>query len=190
MTDEDGNVATVESDWKKEDARTPQETNIRTQLGKLGNTGFDVRGIEIKLEGERFIPSSLLSDMRRQVVSELEKVRMNSYVRPARGMASDSAQAYPVKELTYLGNVMNAQARTFYQDHGVVRVDDAFEKSVPDSAVIMFCRHCIRNSMGLCPKNLRQDLKVHEPLWLVSNDGRRFKLKFDCAHCQMEVLAR
>ena len=190
MTDEDGNVAVVESDWKKEDARTPQETNIRTQLGKLGNTGFDARGIEIKLDGERFIPSSLLSDMRRQVVSELEKVRMNSYVRPARGMASDSAQAYPVKELTYLGNVMNAQARTFYQDHGVVRVDDAFEKSVPDSAVIMFCRHCIRNSMGLCPKNLRQDLKVHEPLWLVSNDGRRFRLKFDCAHCQMEVLGQ
>ena len=188
MTDEDGNVAAVESEWKKEDARTPQEANIRTQLGKLGNTGFDARSIEVKLEGERFIPSSLLSDMRREVTAALEKQRMDSYIRPAQGKASD-AKDYPVKELTYLGNVMNAQARTFYQDHGVTSIDDAFEKAVPDSAVIMFCRHCIKNSMGLCPKNRKQEVKVHEPLYLVSNDGRRFKLRYDCAHCQMEVLA-
>ena len=188
MTDEDGNVATVESDWKKEDARTPQQANIRTQLSKLGNTRFEASGVELRLEGERFIPSSLLSDMRRQVASELERVRLESYVRPAQGKASDVTE-YPVKELTYLGNVMNAQARTFYQDHGVQRVDDAFEKSAPEHAVVMFCRHCIKNSMGLCPKNRRQELKVSEPLYLLSNDGRRFRLKFDCARCQMEVLA-
>ena len=188
MTDEDGNEAAVESEWKKEDARTPQEANIRTQLGKLGNTGFDARSIDVKLEGERFIPSSLLSDMRREVTAELERQRMDSYIRPEQGKASD-AMDYPVKELTYLGNVMNAQARTFYQDHGVVRVDDAFEKTVPDSAVVMFCRHCIKNSMGLCPKNRRKDVQVRKPLYLVSNDGRRFRLRFDCSHCQMEVLA-
>ena len=187
MTDEDGNVAAVESDWKKEDARTPQEANIRTQLGRLGNTGFDARSIEVKLEGERFIPSSLLSDMRRQVTSELENKRRDSYTRPAQGKAS-GVKDYPVKELTYLGNVMNAQARTFYKDHGVLQIDDAFEKNAPDKAVVMFCRHCIKNSMGLCPKNRRQDLKVHEPLWLVSNDGRRFSLRFDCSKCQMEIL--
>jgi len=96
---------------------------------------------------------------------------------------------YPVRELTYLGNVMNAQARTFYQDHGVTSVDDAFEKTAPGSGVIMFCRHCIKNSMGLCPKNFRKDLQVREPLYLISGDGRRFKLRFDCSHCQMEVLA-
>ena len=188
MTDEDGNAACASAQWKKEDARTPQEANIRTQLSKLGGTGFEVQKVDIKLDGERFIPSSLLSDMRRQVVLELEKVRMDCYVRPAQGKASESTD-YPVKELTYLGNVMNAQARTFYQDHGVMRVDDAFEKSAPDDAVVMFCRHCIKNSMGLCPKNRRQDVKVHEPLYLLSHDGRRFRLRFDCAHCQMEVLA-
>lgn len=188
MTDEDGNAARVESDWKKENARTPQESNIRTQLGKLGNTRFEVRSIKVRLDGERFIPSSLLSDMRRQVTSELEKARMDSYVRPAVGMASDTVPAYPVKELTYLGNVMNAQARTFYQDHGVASIDDAFEKRAPDNAVIMFCRHCIKNSLGLCPKERKRDLKLHEPLFLVLQDGRRFGLHFDCSHCRMEVL--
>ena len=187
ITDEDGYEASVSAQWKKEDARTPQEANIRTQLGKLGNTGFEAQSVEVRLDGERFIPSSLLSDMRRQVTSELENKRRDSYTRPAQGKAS-GVKDYPVKELTYLGNVMNAQARTFYKDHGVLQIDDAFEKAAPDSAVIMFCRHCIKNSMGLCPKNRRQDLKAHEPLWLVSNDGRRFSLRFDCSKCQMEIL--
>ena len=186
MTDEDGLCATASVEWKKEDARTPQHDNIRTQLGKTGNTGFEVQNVDIRLEGERFIPSSLLSDMRRQVTDELEKTRLESYVRPSVGVSANPV--YPVNQLTYLGNVMNAQARTFYQDHGVKNIDDAFEKNTPDSGVIMFCRHCIKNAMGLCTKNPRRDMKVQEPLWLVSQDGRRFRLRFDCSKCQMEIM--
>ena len=188
MTDEDGNVALVTCNWQKETARTPQESNIRTQLSKLGNTGFEARRVDVVLEGERFIPSSLLSDMRRKVVLELERKRMDSCVRPDRGTVLAAAVAYPVKELTYLGNVMNSQARTFYIDHGVQRIDDAFEKAAPDSAVIMFCRHCIKRSLGICPKARKKEIKFHEPFRLQSQDGRRFTLGFDCSHCLMEVL--
>ena len=187
MTDEDGVSATASVEWQKEDARTPQQENIRTQLGKLGNTGFEVQNVDIKLDGERFIPSSLLSELRHSATEKLEALRLESYVRP--GVGASAEINYPEQKLTYLGNVMNAQARTFYKDHGVLSVDDAFEKAVPDNAVIMFCRQCIKNSMGLCPKNRKQDVKVHEPLYLLSQDGRRFRLRFDCAHCQMEVLA-
>ena len=186
MTDEDGLCATASVEWKKEDARTPQHDNIRTQLGKTGNTGFEVQNVDIRLEGERFIPSSLLSDLRRQVTDELEKTRLASYVRPSVGASANPV--YPVDQLTYLGNVMNAQARTFYQDHGVKNIDDAFEKNTPDSGVIMYCRHCIKNAMGLCTKNPRRDMKVQEPLWLVSQDGRRFRLRFDCSKCQREIM--
>ena len=186
FTDEDGFKAETEVEWKKEDARTPQQDNIRMQLGKMGNTGFEVQNVEIKLDGERFIPSSLLSDMRRQATAVLEKTRLDAYVRPSVGASANPV--YPVSQLTYLGNVMNAQARTFYQDHGVKNIDDAFEKNTPDSAVIMFCRHCIKNAMGLCTKNPGQDMKVQEPLYLVSQDGRRFRLRFDCSKCQMEIM--
>ena len=186
MTDEDGLSATASVEWKKEDARTPQQENIRTQLGKTGNTGFEVQNVEVRLEGERFIPSSLLSDLRRQVTAGLERVRLESYVRPDVGASTNPE--YPADKLTYLGNVMNTQARTFYQDHGVTGIDDAFEKTQPDSATVMFCRHCIKNAMGLCTKNPRQNLKVQEPLWLVSQDGRRFRLRFDCSKCQMEIM--
>ena len=188
MTDEDGNVASVELDWKKEDARTPQEGNIRTQLGKMGNTGFEVQDVEIRLDGERFIPSSLLSDLRRQAATELEKIRLDSYTRPGVGVSAHPQ--YPLDKLTYLGNVMNAQARTFYQDHGVNHIDDAYEKKQPDSAAIMFCRHCIKYALGICPhRGKNGSLQIKEPLFLLSQDGRRFRLRFDCSKCQMEVLA-
>ena len=185
VTDEDGLSATSSVEWKKEDARTPQQENIRTQLGKTGNTGFEVQNVEVRLEGERFIPSSLLSDLRRQVTAGLERVRLDSYVRP--GVGASANPKYPIEKLTYLGNVMNAQARTFYQDHGVTGIDDAFEKTQPDSATVMFCRHCIKNALGICTRNSKRDLRLQEPLWLVSQDGRRFGLKFDCSRCQMEI---
>ena len=186
MTDEDGLSATASVEWKKEDARTPQEDNIRTQLSKLGGTRFEASDVEIQMEGERFIPSSLLSDMRRSASEKLESLRLESYARPSVG-ASANPQ-YPADKLTYLGNVMNAQARTFYQDHGVIKIDDAFEKTQPDSATVMFCRHCIKNSLGICTKNRKREINIQEPLWLVSQDGRRFRLRFDCSKCQMEIM--
>ena len=189
FTSEDGLGASVESEWKKEDARTPQEANIKTQLSKLGGTRFEAANIDIRLDGERFIPSSLLSDMRRNVAEKLEAMRMESYLRPVPGTAKNPSASYPVSALTYLGNVMNAQARTFYADHGVRKIDDAFEKVQPEQATVMFCRHCIRYALGLCPKHGKSPNapQVNEPLSLRSADGRRFTLKFDCAHCIMEI---
>ncbi len=186
MTDEDGYKASAITEWKKEDARTPQEDNIRTQLSKLGGTRFEASDVEIQMEGERFIPSSLLSDLRRSVSEKLESLRLESYVRPSVG-ASANPQ-YPADKLTYLGNVMNAQAKTFYEDHGVIKIDDAFEKTQPDSATVMFCRHCIKNSLGICTKNRKREINIQEPLWLVSQDGRRFRLRFDCSKCRMEIM--
>ena len=190
MTDEDGNVAAGLSEWRKEDARTPQENNIRTQLSKMGNTRFEVRSVEVRTEGERFIPSSLLSDMRRRVTERLESLRMESYKRPAVGVAVTPVPAYPLKELTYSGNVMNDEACTFYRDHGVRRIDYAFERTAPDRAVIMTCRHCIRYAIGLCPKHHDSEMKVREPLYLRMQDDRCFRLRFDCLNCVMEVVSK
>ncbi len=188
FADEDGLTAVVETEWKKEDARTPQQANIRTQLSKLGGTRFEAANVDIRMNGERFIPSSLLSDMRRNAVERLESLRCESYCRPNPGAAVSASAKYPVENLTYLGNVMNAEARSFYQDHGVRNLDDAFEKHQPDGATIMFCRHCIRYTLGLCNKmGGSRDVRIKEPLSLLSQDGRRFPLRFDCANCRMEV---
>ena len=189
MTDEDGLSATAAVEWNKEDARTPQTDNIITQLSKLGNTPFEAADVKVRMEGERFIPSSLLSDLRRSVSEKLESLRMESYQRPQPGTAK--VADYPLRNLTYLGNVMNAEARSFYTDHGVVNIDDAFEKRQPAGATVMFCRHCIKYAMGLCSKRSggKPGPQVKEPLYLNLPDGHSFRLKFDCARCQMEVCA-
>ena len=59
--------------------------------------------------------------------------------------------------------------------------------------VLMRCRYCIRYELGLCrrqqPEGTPSRPPGHNatPLYLVSQDGRCFRLDFDCAHCQMLV---
>lgn len=186
MTDEDGNRAVLSFERSKEPARTPQEANWRTQLDKLGNTPFEVLDIRIRMNGNWFIPSSVLSDWRRRVVDELIRVRRIRYPRELARMNVRTVP-FPMSELTYLGNVMNERAASFYQEHGVNRIAPAFEKQPVDDAVLMFCKHCLRYSMGWCPTHQKGRSPYREPYYLVSSDGRRFRLDFDCKNCQMKV---
>ena len=96
---------------------------------------------------------------------------------------------FPQQELTYLGNVMNRNAYSFYQQHGVQRIDPAFEKEAVPDAVLMFCKHCLRFSMGWCPVRQKNRSPYKEPYYLVSSDGKKFRLDFDCKNCQMKVVA-
>lgn len=172
----------------KEPARSPQTDVIRTQLTKLGGTIFEPGEVKLDLKGEYFIPSSALADLRRRAVERLEAVRRLSYRREIR-VWRPTTHAFPQLSLTYLGNVMNAQAASFYREHGVQQIEPAFEQKPVDKAVLMLCKHCIRYMMGWCPIHQRVRSPFVEPYFLVSKDGRRFRLEFDCRHCQMKVLA-
>ena len=55
--------------------------------------------------------------------------------------------------------------------------------------VLMTCRYCIRFQMGWCAKASNPQLPAPEALYLVSQDGRRFRLQFDCHRCFMQVLS-
>ena len=186
LTDEDGHRAVMAFEAEKVPARTPQEEQWRTQLGKLGNTPFRLGDIRLHVTADWFIPSSTLADWRRRVVDLLLQTRRICYPREVARM-STSPLAYPQKELTYLGNVMNERAAQFYKAHGVVRIDPAFERRPADDAVLMFCRHCLRYSMGWCPVHQKGHSPYVEPYYLVASDGRRFRLDFDCRRCQMKV---
>ena len=110
---------------------------------------------------------------------------------PALGVAvwKPTSHDYPQAALTYLGNVMNTRAASFYREHGVQQVAEAYEKERVEDAVLMFCKHCLRYSMGWCPIHQRVRSPYKEPYYLVSNDGKRFRLEFDCKNCQMKVKA-
>ncbi len=188
--DEDELCATLAFDYKKELARTPQVENLRTLLSKLGGTLFKVderEGVSIRFKKNWFIPSSILTDWRRQVIERLLTVRRISYQREV-SILQPSSHPFPKTELTYLGNVMNDKARSFYVEHGVKRMDSAFEAANIPNAVLMFCRHCLRHHLGWCPKFQQTPSPYREPYYLQTSDGRRFRLHFDCKKCIMKVL--
>ena len=198
--DEDGNRITLSFPYPKELARTPQPENLRTQLGKLGNTPFEVMplggtdspsatttpAIAINLSQNWFIPASVIADWRRQAIDKLTAARRITYRRELH-VWKPTRHSFPATSLTYLGNVMNTAARSFYQAHGVASVEPAYEKQAVPEAVFMFCKHCLRYSMGWCPTYQKGHSPYREPYYLVGTDGKRFRLTFDCKNCQMKV---
>ena len=188
LTDEDDNSVTLSLAREKEPARTPQEENLKKQLAKFGNTPFEAVRIDIDFAGNWFLPASVLADFRRQAVEKLISARRINYRREL-FVLKPTAHAFPQSTLTYLGNVMNAQAVSFYAGHGVASIAPAFERAPAEKAVLMFCKHCLRYSMGWCPVHQRERSPYREPYYLVSTDGKRFRLEFDCKNCQMKVNA-
>lgn len=186
ICDEDGNSVSMALSKNKELARTPQHDNLINQLGKLGNTPFVPRNIEVDLSENWFIPSSELAELRRATVEKLLALRRINYHRELWRMP-ETEHPYPQKELTYLGNVMNKESAAFYQKHGVERIAPAFEVEHPEGAALMFCKHCLRYSMGWCPVHHKVKSPYREPYYLVSGDGKKFRLQFDCKNCQMKV---
>ena len=188
MTDEDDNSVTLALPRDREPARTPQADNLKNQLAKLGNTPFEAERIDIDFSENWFIPASVLAELRRQLVEQLIMARKVNYHREL-AVWKPTTHAFPQQTLSYLGNVMNACAASFYQDHGVKEVAPAYEKQPVEDAVLMFCKHCLRYSMGWCPIHQRERSPYKEPYYLVGTDGKRFRLSFDCKNCQMKVSA-
>lgn len=57
------------------------------------------------------------------------------------------------------------------------------------SPPLMQCRHCLRYALGHCVKYGGTPPTWREPLFLSLANGRRFRLRFDCSNCQMDVIS-
>lgn len=155
--------------------KSPRENIIR-QLSKLGDTIYTCTQVEMPDDFNFFIPNSQLSDMRRQLVEALslppkkESIKHSQY------------KGLQLEKVNYQYNISNRMAAAFYGTDTL----SAFELKGGDGP-LMQCRHCIRYSLGYCVKHGGKRSLWHEPLSLVLGDGRRFRLEFDCQHCQMNV---
>ena len=199
-----------EFDAPLELAKRPQGDNIRKQLSKMGNTIFECD--EVVLEGDienYFIPNSFLSDFRRDLIAavtegiqnivdgSLEKGFMDElFSSPYRLDQVGEHELSPEEfvwqpaygKWPYLYNIANRSAEHFYKTHGMKHIEPAFEVEQPKGeSLIMQCRHCIRYSLGCCVKRGGKKPQWKEPLFLELGDGRRFRLEFNCAECQMNV---
>jgi len=152
----------------------------------LGDTEFACAEVEITWEQVYFVPVSMLNALRRDALEKLSAVRTQN--RPVlRRTIRKNAFPYPEKTLSYLGNALNQKAVAFYRRHGVEEIAPAAESGLDMRGErVMRTRYCIKHQLGLCPReNDAPPLK--EPLYLVDEEGHEYRLRFDCAACEMEV---
>ncbi|MFB2721194.1 peptidase U32 family protein [Shewanella xiamenensis] len=187
LTDIYGLSATVELEVEKTPATDAEKTlqTIRTQLSKLGSTDFTARQISIETAQPWFLPASTLNGLRRDAVAALELARVEGYQRPKPWKYNQDA-VYPFKHLSYLGNVANEKAKDFYQRHGVIEIQDTYEKNgVTEDVPLMVTKHCLRFNFNLCPKEV-PGIKADPMVLEIGNDV--LKLVFDCPKCEMLVV--
>ena len=189
-TTDRGLCACVSLTTELQKAQKPQEENIRQQLSKLGNTPFVCNDITIAERcAECFIPSSMLSDLRRRLTEKLlESIKAQNNIKDRRqkDAASIAFTTWYPQNKPYLYNVSNDIAANFYADCGLDIGISSFETSKPTTPLLMQCRHCIRHMLGHCRKNEKAD-KWKEPLFLRLADGRKFRIRFNCHKCVMEI---
>jgi putative protease len=172
--------------WPSEhqQAQKPPHDNIVRQLTKLGDTIYTCDEVAIPEDFNYFIPNSILSDMRRALVEKLLSQKDDSSVVSHDVVRNTSHSDTPSYPNSYCYNISNRLSQQFY---GAKELS-AYELKGGDGP-IMQCRHCIRYALGYCVKHGGSRPTWQEPLSLVLGNGRRFRLEFDCQHCQMNVYA-
>lgn len=171
-----------------QEAEKTQKNNIIRNLSKLGDTPFIAYNVTLDICGERFIPASQLSEMRRTLVETAIKalLQRHEYSRDKR-RASSNVPPIP-SSLTYTANIANRHSHDWVTSHGAKAVSPAFELRKPHEGALMTCRHCLRYALGQCPKEIGRRPTWREPLSLRLQDGRLFPLRFDCSRCEMQVM--
>ncbi len=174
----------------KEVSRQENNTTeqIRTILSKTGNTIYQVRKMEIQIDQNYFIPASQITALRRTSLEKLDQEWAMQYQQRPKEKVSYQARTIQIQShVDYFANVMNGAAQKIYFDLGAVSVDDAFEKGNHDGDnLLMQCKHCIKYSLGFCPKEQKSTVPFKEPL-ILEHQKIRFELQFDCKECVMLV---
>jgi putative protease len=197
LTDEDGFSASAQTALALVPARdeTGALETLVDNISKLGNTIFAASDVQVTFSRPRFVPASVLNPLRREAVQALEAARATGFVRWQPGQAVEPPAPYPEDSLSYLANVFNRAARSFYARHGVKVIAAAYEAiEEPGEVSLMITKHCVRFSLSLCPKQAKgvtgvQGTVKAEPLQLI-NGKEKLTLRFDCKPCEMHVVGK
>ncbi|MDR0371058.1 MAG: U32 family peptidase [Prevotellaceae bacterium] len=189
LKDEEGISIRYEIVTEKQVAEHPEKAleALRTQLSKLGNTVYEALSVEIDCSVPYFFPASKSAGWRREAVELFDRKRNENDCR-AKSMSIDQLSLFPQTALTYSGNVTNRLAEQFYREHGVEKIDPGFEVKAPKDVPLMLTKYCIKYETGCCPKEQHPDRWFGEPLYL-KNNGKSYRLTFDCRLCEMRIKA-
>lgn len=156
---------------------------IYTQLSKTGETIFDLTDVKFSDDEVRFVPVSVLNELRREAFQQLDTERLEHYRRRQR-LPEDPNVRFPKTVLEGDENVVNSLAERFYRDHGVTRIEPGYDlRSDLKGVDVMRMRYCIRRELGMC---LRDKPDYTGKLYL-RHGTFLYELCFDCARCMMTV---
>jgi putative protease len=114
LTDEDGVCASAQLDSEKILATQPDkvESTLRDNLGKLGNTIFAARDIEIRLTAPWFLPASSINAPRRAAITNSKRLCARHRRPPRKAASEPPAPAGGVAVVS--GKYLHDAARQFY----------------------------------------------------------------------------
>lgn len=187
-TDERGVSVRLPLDVDKMPARKPLDA--RRVFEKLGGTSYRLGEFTNSLDDSTFIPASQLTALRRRLLEALDSTNNTTYEYEYRRREYDSY--YVSKELDARDNVANPLAMRFYQEHGVKTFANAVEVDQPKGEfTVMTTRYCIRHELGCCLRDQsvskERRTRFAGPLH-ISTGPHTFRLDFDCANCEMNVV--
>lgn len=192
VRDADGICAAASAQFECEPAKSPQEDARRRVLAKLGDTEFELVGLDDRL-GHLFVPASVLTALRRDAVAALQTAYKAAYKFDTRREAMAGVRLPDGYLISRHDNIANALAEKFYA--GVMpaaqkggALPRAVEVNLPrdeHDARVMQTRYCIRRELGCCLKTSGAS-RLPASLFLVSANAR-FRLQFDCAACRMNL---
>ncbi|MCL2727103.1 MAG: U32 family peptidase [Bacteroidales bacterium] len=131
-----------------------------------------------------------------QIRNQLEKTAQNLYLFTLESLTNDPPQFFGASQINEwrrrLGQALLEASDRFFapQPRTPTPPDpqalEELKQHIPPihttSPTLMQCRYCIKYELGWCGTESSK-----EPLWLV-NQGKRFRLVFDCTRCEMKVL--
>lgn len=131
---------------------------LREQLGKLGDTPYIARQIDIRTPIVPFIPIKQLNTYRREVLGVLAKSEYRT------------GQTNQTSRIGQTGQI----GRT-----GQTGLIEPIENSP-----LMTCKYCILYEIGHCR---RENPLKNEPHFLRLANGTKVRLSFDCQVCEMKI---
>ena len=196
LIDEDGVAVEYCMDAVHESANDSSRSSeqIKKQLAKLGDTPFVANIVTDCTQGRYFLPISVLNQIRRCAIELLVEHRI-SYFHPKEMRCEASVDAYVPERLDYRYNIINKQAEKFYKSHGAKEIEYGLE-STGDyrNKALMTTKYCLRYELGCClkgkSKNKPQVTINNTDSLVLGNNGRYFRLEFDCKACQMRIYAK
>lgn len=166
-------------------AENPQLVKRLETFSKLGDTHWRLDNYK-DLIPELFVPVSILTKLKRDALTYLEKDRLIRYKYDIRKPIEWDKAREEVLQLKCIENVSNRNVIKLLNKLHSHNYRAALEIQTRNTKPlkVMESKYCIRRELGACLKTLSAN-KFPEELYLLNQKGLKYRLKFDCRNCKM-----